>query len=352
MNYEGWDKDYIENKEAYIELFDRAMRVDNESNVEFLEKKIAKYVGRKHGVLVNSATDALHYSLKCMRIREGDEVLVSDFSWISTASCILMAGATPFFCDIDLSTYHISFDEIKKKTTRNTKALIYTHLFGNMSETKEIEQYCKDNDIAFIEDAAQSLGSIYYGRLAGSIGDISSFSFNHNKVISGISGGGIVLTDNKDDADLVRKLKQHGKGDDYELLGYNSKMLYTNAAFIEFRFDRMKEYQLARTKIAYKYHEALEDVSVITQIPESVDVIHNYHKYVVRFENKEIRDDVKEELDAKIHYDKALSGNSMFQMQPCTNSKIASDTLLSLPCHPYVTEEEASMTAMVIGVMA
>ena len=352
MQYEGWDKDYIENKEAYMELFDRAMRVDNESNVEFLEKKIAKYVGRKYGVLVNSATDALHYSLRCHGISQGDEVLVSDFSWISTASCILMSGATPVFCDIDLDSYHISFDEIKSKTTNRTKALIYTHLFGNMTETKEIEAWCKKNNIVFIEDAAQSLGSILNSRPAGSIGDISSFSFNHNKVISGVSGGGIVLTDNKEHSDMVRKLKQHGKGDDYEFLGYNSKMLYLNAAFIEFRFDRIKEYQMARTKVAYKYHEALEDVPVITQIPDDMSLLHNYHKYVVRFENKEIRDQVREELDAKIHYDTPLSANTLFQQKPCKNSRIASDTLLSLPCHPYVTDEEALTTAMIIGVMA
>jgi len=352
MNYEGWDQDYLENKQLYLDLFDKVMQEDNEKNVEFLEKKIAKYVGREHAVAVNSATDALFFSLKCFNISPGDEILVSDFSWISSASCILMAGATPVFCDIDLDSYHISFDEIKKKTTSKTKALIYTHLFGNMTETKEIEKYCKENNIAFIEDAAQSLGSIYKSRYAGSIGDISSFSFNNNKVISGLSGGGMVLTNVKIIADYLRKLRKHGKGNDHEMLGYNSKMFYTNAAYIEMRFDRIKELQLSRTQVAYKYHEALQDIPVISQIPDDISMLHNYHKYVVRFENKEIRDEVKDELGAKIHYDKPLSANSMFKLNPCPNAQIASDTILSLPCHPYVTDEEALTTAMVIGVMA
>ena len=351
MQYNGWDIDYLENKEAYMKLFDKVMQEDNEKNVEFLEKKIANYVGRQYGIAVNSATDALYYSLLCYDIGYGDEVLVSDFSWISSASCIEMAGATPVFCDIDLDSYHISFEEIQKKTTKRTKALIYTHLFGNMVDTKEIEAFCKNNNIIFIEDAAQSLGSIYHSRYAGSIGDISSFSFNNNKVIAGISGGGMVLTDYEDHAKHVRKLGRHGKDSDFEMLGYNSKMFYINAAFIEMRFDRIEELQLMRTKIAYKYHEALEDTNVIRQVPH-LGHNHNYHKYIVRFENKTIRDEVKEELGASIHYDKPISGNSMFQRVTCKNAQIAADTVLSLPIHPYVKEEEVLTTSMIIGIMA
>ena len=351
MNYEGWDQDYLENKELYINLFDDAIQKDNEKNVEFLEKKISKYIGRKHGIAINSATDALYYSLKCHGIGLTDEVLVSDFSWISSASCIVMAGATPVFCDIDLDSYHMSFEEIKKKTTNKTKAIIYTHLFGNMTETKEIELFCKENDILFIEDAAQSLGSKYKDRYAGSIGDISSFSFNANKVISGISGGGMIFTDEDSIAEYLRKIRKHGKGKDYEMLGYNSKMFYMNAAYIEMRFDRINDIQMRRIKIANRYHEELEDLPVVTQVANN-DVIHNYHKYVVRFETKEIRDEVKNKLNAKVHYDSPISKNSMFNLTPCPNAQKASDTILSLPCHPYVTEEEISQICMTIGIIA
>ena len=351
MKYEGWDKDYLQNKELYLNLFNEAVQKDNERNVEFLEKKISKYIGRKHGIAINSATDALYYSLKCYNIGSGDEVLVSDFSWISSASCIVMAGATPVFCDIDLNSYHMSLEEIKKKTTNKTKAIIYTHLFGNMTETKDIEMFCKENDIIFIEDAAQSLGSKYKERYAGSIGDISSFSFNHNKVISGISGGGMIFTDIDSTAEYLRKIRKHGKGKDYEMLGYNSKMFYMNAAYIEMRFDRINELQSRRIQVANKYHEELKDLPVITQIANN-DLVNNYHKYVVRFEDKETRDEVKNKLNAKIHYDSPISKNSMFNLTPCPNSQKASDTILSLPCHPYVTEEEINQTCMIIGIIA
>ena len=339
MNYNGWDREYLENKDAYSDLFHKVMKEDNDSNVEFLEERIAQYSDRSYAVAVNSATDALYYSLLCYDIGSGDEVLVSDFSWISSASCITRTGATPVFCDIDLDSYHISFPEIKKRTTKKTKALIYTHLFGNMTDTSEILQYCKDNDIIFIEDAAQSLGSSLNGVKAGSIGDISSYSFNNNKVIAGISGGGMLMTNNKNKAEYVRKLRKHGKGNDFEFLGYNSKMFYMNAAFINFRLDKMDEWQTKRQEIALEYEYVLNDLPVSIQ-KCSNGLNHNYHKYTVRFENKNIRDRVRNRLKAQVHYEKTISENSMYSGPVRTTSLLVSKSILSLPIHPWLTSEE------------
>ena len=339
MNYNGWDKEYLENKNAYSDLFHKVMKQDNDSGVEFLEERIAEYSGRSYAVAVNSATDALYYSLLCYGIGTGDEVLVSDFSWISSASCITMTGATPVFCDIDLDSYHISFDEIKKRTTSKTKALIYTHLFGNMTNTTHIEKYCHDNNIIFIEDAAQSLGSSLNGVKAGSIGDVSSYSFNNNKVIAGISGGGMFMTYDKDKAEYVKKLRRHGKGNDFELLGYNSKMFHMNAAFINFRLDKMYQWQSRRQDIASEYEYVLNDLPVQIQKNDN-GLDHNYHKYTVRFESKEVRDRVKDKLKAQVHYDKPISGNSMYNGPIHTTSLLVSNSILSLPIHPWLTSED------------
>jgi len=122
-----------------------------------------------------------------------------------------------------------------------TKAIVYPHLFGNMSETKHIIDFCKEKNIAFIEDAAQSIGASLNDVKAGSIGDISTLSFNANKVIAGISGGGAVLTDNKLHAETIRKLRKHGNN---EMLGYNSKMLLMNATFIDHRL----KYQITKQR--------------------------------------------------------------------------------------------------------
>ena len=103
----GWDREYLANKEEYLKIFDGAMQQEQEQNVEFLEKSITKITGRKYAVACSNGTDALHFALISLDIKPGDEVLTTQFSWISTASCISMVGATPVFCEPNILNYHI-----------------------------------------------------------------------------------------------------------------------------------------------------------------------------------------------------------------------------------------------------
>ena len=336
----GWDREYLEHKQEYLELFDKSMQKEQEKNVEFLEDKIKLYTGRKYAVACSNGTDALHFALRSLDIKKGDEVITTQFSWISTASCISMVGATPVFCEIDILTYHMSLDSIKRMYSDKVKAIVYPHLFGNMSDTKEILEFCKEKNIAFIEDAAQSLGASLNGVKAGSIGDISTLSFNANKVVAGIAGGGAILTDDEDKAEMFRKLRKHGE---HEMLGYNSKMLLMNAEFINFRLNRMKEWQKKRQEIARMYDKQLQEYVTIQPSIKGLD--HNYHKYVIRLQNKKIRDHLKSVLDAKVHYDLPLSENKMYKeieyrADKMFISKIVCDTILTLPLEPYMTQSE------------
>jgi len=344
----GWDREYLANKEEYLKLFDDIMQKEQDINVEFLETSLKELTGRKYAIACSNGTDALHFSLISLNIKPGDEVLTSNFSWISTASCISMVGATPVFCEIDLSSYHMTLESIKKMYSPKVKAIVYPHLFGNMSETKEIIDFCKEKNIAFVEDAAQSLGASLNEVKAGSIGDISTFSFNSNKVISGISGGGAVLTNDKDKADLIKKLRRHGNN---EILGYNSKMLLFNARVIDFRLRKLKEWISKRQDIAKQYDKQLKDYVDIQSTSNGLN--HNYHKYVIRFQNKRIRDKIKEKINAKIHYDKPLSENVMYKnidyrKEQTYNSKIVCDTILSLPLDPYMKQEEIEKVINII----
>ena len=337
---DSWKIDYKNNKEEYLKLFDNVMQKDQEQNVEFLEKSITKLTGRKYAVAVSNGTDALHFALISLGIKPGDEVLTTQFSWISTASCISMVGATPVFCEPNILNYHIDIESIRRMYTNKTKAIVYPHLFGNMSDTKEILDFCKEKNIAFIEDAAQSLGSSLNGVKAGSIGDVSTLSFNANKVVAGIAGGGAILTNDKDKAELFKKLRKHGNN---EVLGRNSKMLMLNACFINFRLKKMEEWQNKRQAIAKQYDEQLKDY--VTIQPSTNGLNHNYHKYVIRLQNKKVRDLVKDKLNAKVHYDKPLSENPMYQnikhrQDKTFISKIICDTILTLPINPYMTQEE------------
>lgn len=344
ISYDGWDREYRENKEQYLKIFDKFMSQLNYENSELFEKEIANIIGRKYAVGVATATDALYFSLLANNIGPNDEVLVTDFSWISTASCISMTGAIPVFCDIDLNTYHLSLDSVKRMVSKKTKALIYTHLFGNMSDTKDLAEFCKENNIIFIEDAAQSFGSSLDGIKAGTIGNCSSFSFNTNKVIAGINGGGIFMTDSEDHAEFVKKIRRHGKTSDFELLGYNSRLYALNSEIIKLRLQNREKNQKIRQSIANRYIVEFDHLPIHTQ-KMTMGLNHNYHKFVIRFDNKDLRDKARNILNASVHYDTPLSSNSMyknidFKKDNCYNSKIASETVLSLPIHAWLTEEE------------
>ena len=136
--YDAWDREYKENRSAYLDIFESFMTQNNYENNENFENEFARLVGRKYCVSVASATDALHFALLAHNIGKDDEVLVTDFSWISSSACASMVGATPVFCDIDLDSYHISLDSIKRMYSDKVKAIIYPHLFGNMTDTTEM----------------------------------------------------------------------------------------------------------------------------------------------------------------------------------------------------------------------
>tara|TARA_B100001057_G_scaffold292526_1_gene292610 strand:+ start:3437 stop:4702 length:1266 start_codon:yes stop_codon:yes gene_type:complete len=333
----GWTKEYLQNKEEYLQLFDNAMQKEQEVNIEFLEKSLSKKLGRKV-VACASGTDALHFSLLSLGIGKGDEVLTTNFSWISTASVISMVGATPVFCDIDINTYHMSIDSIKRMYSDKVKAIIYPHLFGNMSDTSKIKEFCQEKNIQFIEDACQSLGSSYNGAVAGTIGDISTLSFNANKVVSGIAGGGAIVTDG--DTEIFKKLRKHG---DREILGYNSKMLLLNAEVINHRLKKLDKYIEGRQLVARQYDKQLKDYAIIQKTPDGLN--HNYHKYVVRFKNREVRDRVKEKLGFDVHYPKPISENKMYnniehRKDSLFVTNMVCDTILSLPINPFMTRDE------------
>lgn len=352
ISYEGWDREYQENKELYLEVFDKFMSQLNYENNEEFENNFAKRLGRKYAISVANATDALYFSLLSYGIGPGDEVLVTNFSWISSASCVNMTGATPVFCDIDLESYHISLGSVERMVSSKTKAIIYVHLFGNMVDTTEIRNYCIEKNIIFIEDSSQNLGSSFNKELAGTLGDCSVFSFNSNKVIAGINGGGIVLTDNEHQANLIKKIRRHGKDKEFELLGFNSRMYVLNAQIINIRLAKLKEYQTTRQQIAAIYNDEFDSYPVYTQKMSNM-LNHNYHKYTLRLPNNTMRTKIKNALNASIHYEKPLSENKVFKLtnyraDVCLNSKLVSDTIVSLPIHSWLTSKEVHSIIKVV----
>tara|TARA_R110001632_G_scaffold108670_1_gene218644 strand:- start:659 stop:1393 length:735 start_codon:yes stop_codon:yes gene_type:complete len=234
--------------------------------------------------------------------------------------------------------------------SEKVKAIVYPHLFGSMSDITEILKFCKEKNIYFVEDAAQAIGSSLNGIKAGTQGDFSTISFNANKTIGGIAGGGVVLTDNKDHADMCIKLRKHGN---HEMLGYNSKMLFFNAKFIDYRLKKLDQYIEAKQAIAKKYDEQLDGYVYVHKPTNGMN--HTYHKYIIRFdegdpvEGGEARDRIKGKLGANVHYEKPISERPMYEnikyrSDNCKNTKVVSKTILTLPIHPWLTDEEIKNT--------
>ena len=347
MNYNGWERDYLENKQAYDKLFEEAcLAGEQDVSTSFLEEEIAAIANKKYAVTCASATDGLIFALQAYNIGPRDDVLVSDFSWISSASCVSAVGANPIFVDIDRNTFEPCLHSIKTMVTENTCAIVYPTLFGRMSPNiHEVVKWCKDNNIIFIEDSAQSLGVELNGVKAGSIGDISVYSFNDNKVIAGFNGGGAVMTNQKDIQKVVTRLAYHGRGTsssdrNVTMLGRNSKMYLMNAKVISMRLKSMAKWQKRRNEIAEQYNQFFKTKKEIT-IPEHYENLnHNYHKYVILFDQPKHRDAV----GGNIHYRDPISHNSFYaktlSKHTTHNAKEISDKIMSLPCHAWMTNDE------------
>lgn len=355
--YSYWQREYDRFQDTYTNLFhsyigDNPDGYERDTNVEDVLKIISN---RKYAVMCASATDALVFSLAAHDIGPGDEVLVSNFSWISSGSCVAIVGATPVFCDIGENSHHVTLDSLKTMKSSKTKAVILTHLFGAMvEETGAIAEWCKKEGLILIEDSAQAIGSRLVGvGKAGSIGHCSSYSFNSNKVIPGINGGGVFLTDHENTAIRATRLRQHGrlKGTGFEMLGINSKAYLINAKIIEHRLHRLKADIMEREKIAKMYDEAF------MQKTSREGMIHNYHKYTIQLEDKEHRkfvidslksDDMRVLQLVDIHYDRPISAHKMWEklphkVGPKQNAIKLSERILTLPIHAYMFDDEVDM---------
>jgi dTDP-4-amino-4,6-dideoxygalactose transaminase len=193
--------------------------------VSNLELKLSKYIGFKYAIAVGSCTDASFFSLKAINIKEGDEVIVTSYSYLASATCILRCGAVPVSVDVN-ENGNMDLNQIEKKFTSKTKAIIYVHLFGYQENINKLPKFIKKKNIYLIEDFAQAFGAKYKNSYAGSYGDISCTSFDPTKVLSAPGSGGMAFTNNKFLRDRIVELRYHGKNKkgENDSLGINSQL--------------------------------------------------------------------------------------------------------------------------------
>lgn len=270
--------------------------------VKEFEEGVAKFCRTNYGTSSANGTVALHLALLSLGIGRGDEVLVPDFSFVSSISAILHAGAEPVIVDIDENTWCIDSQKIKDKITPKTKAIIVVHIFGHPADMDPILEIAKQYNIKIIEDAAEALGAEYKGRRVGGIGDVGTFSFYGNKVITA-GEGGVCVTNDEAIYEKIRLLKNHheipGKNYQYSGIGYNYRMSNISAAVGLAQFEKIDEFLNHKLSIAGLYNEGLRGVKDIVLPPKAGWAKNIYWLYSILLKNEEQRDALIKYLGAQ-----------------------------------------------------
>ena len=316
--------------------------------VSQFENGFAAYCQCKYGVGVNSGTDALFLALKAIGIGEGDEVITVPNTAVPTVSAISATGAVARFVDVHESTGLMDTSLLQNAITPKTRCILPVHLFGQCVDMTGVESAAQKSDIKIIEDCAQSHGATQNGRKAGSMSDVSGFSFYPTKILGGYGDGGMVLTDSADVQDKMRRLRFYGMEKNYYSLehGFNSRLDELHAAILREKLKHLDSYIARRRELAHRYDNALEDCELI--LPEEIEGnYHAYYLYVVRHSN---RDTIIEKLRSSdihlnisypwpIHIMPAYSGLGYKEGDFPVAERLAKE-VFSLPMYPSLTDEE------------
>jgi perosamine synthetase len=243
------------------------------------EKKFAEFIGVKHAMTTSSCTGAMHLSMLALDIKEGDEVIIPEISWVATASVVKYVGAKPVFADIDKDSWCINPTSVKSLINEKTKAIIPVHCYGHPSEMDEIMNLAEENNLLVMEDAAPSIGSSYKEKPMGSFGDISAFSFQGAKPV--ITGeGGMIVTNDTKLFERVSKLGDHGRSMTKALwneeIGFKYKMSNLQAALGLAQLERVNEIVSKKRMIFSWYKKILGNIDGITLNAEKKYCKTNY----------------------------------------------------------------------------
>lgn len=335
--------------------------------VEEMERTCAEYVGAKFAVAVSNGTAALHCACIAAGIGPGDEVITTPLTFAASANCVLYCGAKPVFADINSETYNIDPESIKKKITKNTKAIIAVDFTGQSVQNKEIREICEEYNLIFIEDAAHALATSYNGKKVGSLADMTCFSFHPVKTIT--SGEGGLVTTN--DETLYKKLvlaHTHGITHDEKImeeaphegiwyyeqisLGYNYRLTDFQAAMILSQLKKLNFFVQRRKEIVQKYNEAfskIPELIVQKEIPES-DTCR--HLYIIQLRLDKLNCTRREFFDAmsaeniqcQIHYVPVYwfpyYKHLGYEKGLCPNAEAVYKGIMSIPLYPAMTDQD------------
>lgn len=327
--------------------------------VRELEEKLAQYAGRKYCVACGNGTDALQLALMAWGIGKGDAVFTSDFTYFASAGAAAILGATPYLVDIDARTFNMDPAALERQIVEvlaegklTPKVIIPVDLFGQPADYPEISRIAKKYGLLILEDAAQGFGGNINGKRACSLGNMSITSFFPAKPLGCYGDGGAVFTDDEEMDQLLRSLRVQGRSpeDKYDnrIIGMNSRLDTLQAAILLPKLKAFADYELETVNQAAEwYTERLKD-SVLTPIVKP-GFYSSWAQYTIMLSDREQRQRVQAGLKEKgipsmIYYPRGLHRQTAFQCYAYpdalfSNTLRATETVLSLPMHPYLTEE-------------
>ena len=319
--------------------------------VDIFENNIKKLLKEKYVVAVGSGTDALMLSLKCLGVKEGDEVITTPYTFYATIGAIVTAGAKPVFVDVN-DDYNIDPSKIEKKITKKTKAIMPVHWGGKVCEMNKILKISKKYKIPVVEDSCHGILAKYKNKFAGSFGDFGCFSLHPLKNLNVWGDGGFVVIKKKEHFKKMMLLRNHGlEGRNRNLLfGYNSRLDTLQACVANHLLKKIKFITNTRIKNAIKLDKGLKEIEGLVVKKRSKDFKEVYHLYEFRIKNLKIRNNlvdylIKHKIDAKIHYPVPMhlqpaSKIYKYKKGDFPNAEKIANSTISLPVHEFVNNNQ------------
>jgi dTDP-4-amino-4,6-dideoxygalactose transaminase len=320
--------------------------------VAAFEEAFADYVGVDQAIAVASGTEAIRLGLLALGVGPNSEVIVPAFTFVATATAVMMTGATPVIVDVEADTFCMDPVKAAAAVTGKTKAVMPVHLYGHPADMGPLADLCQERDLSLVEDACQAHGARYRGRRVGSVGEVGTFSFYPTKNMT-TGEGGAVTTSDPQLAERLRLLRQHGLAGPYQykMFGYNSRMTDMEAAIGLVQLGKLDGYNMARRMNASMLTEGLEDLVGCPREAEWAE--HVYHQYTIRTHGRDkLWDHLKRhEIGSGVYYPHPLSdvpvleGHAVVPEDPEVAREL-SGQVLSLPVHPGLTSQDLETVIM------
>jgi dTDP-4-amino-4,6-dideoxygalactose transaminase len=322
--------------------------------VALLEEEVARYCGIGNAVGCASGTDALLLALQALDIGPGDEVIMPPFTFFATAGSVCRCGARPVFADIDTATYNLDPLQVENKITRQTKAILVVHLFGQCADMEPLWRVAERHNLPIVEDAAQAFGAEYQGKRTGTLGAIGCFSFYPTKILGAFGDAGMVVTNDPDWARRMACLRVHGMEKKYyhKYLGWNARLDALQAALLRIKLPHVEDWVAARQAAAQRYESLIDEHQLDHLLSPPIVKPHRRHvfnQFVVRVTQGQrdalLRHLKAEKIGVEIYYPLPLHLQESlaylgYRDGDFPTSEEACRSVLALPIYPELALEQ------------